>query len=109
MSLHSASSLAFSGLLNMSPTMDMPGDHCDIPPKSAWLNWAIRPPPLRRALSTTPTAAGDTECFFAIRSTRSLSLTDIFVVPGSQIRRRQGRIQADEHAAPADPTAPDDR
>ena len=45
MSLHSASSLALSCVLNMSPTIDMPGDHCDIPPKSAWLNWAIRPPP----------------------------------------------------------------
>ena len=37
-SLQSASSLALSCVLNMSPTIDMPGDHCDIPPKSAWLN-----------------------------------------------------------------------
>jgi hypothetical protein len=76
MSLHSASS-ALSCVLNMSPTIDMPGDHWDIPPKSAWLNWAIRPPPLRRAASTTCTAAGETECFFAIWSTRSLSFADI--------------------------------
>jgi hypothetical protein len=73
----SASSLALSCVLNMSPTIDMPGDHCDIPPKSAWLNWAIRPPPLRSAASTTWTAADDTACFFAIRSTNSSSLTDI--------------------------------
>jgi hypothetical protein len=30
--------LRFSCVLNMSPTMAMPGDHCDMPPKSAWLN-----------------------------------------------------------------------
>ena len=77
MSVHRASSLALSCVLNISPTIDMPGDHCDIPPKSAWLNWAIRPPPLRRAASTTCTAAGETECFFAIRSTRSPSFADI--------------------------------
>jgi hypothetical protein len=35
------------------------------------------PPPLRRAARTTSTAAGDTECFFAIRSTRSPSVSDI--------------------------------
>ena len=61
----------------MSPTIDMPGDHCDIPPKSAWLNWAILPPPRRRAVITTCTAAGDTEYLFAIRSTNSSSLADI--------------------------------
>lgn len=32
---------AFSALLNMSPTMIMPPcDHCPIPPRSGWLNWA---------------------------------------------------------------------
>jgi hypothetical protein len=53
------------------------GDHCDIPPKSAWLNCAIRPPPLRRAVMTTCTAAGDTECLFAKSSTNSPSVSAI--------------------------------
>src|ERR1700742_2094089 len=77
MSVHRAASLALRCVLYISHTLDMPGDHCDIPPKSAWLNWAIRPPPLRRAASTTCTAAGETECLFAIRSTRSPSFADI--------------------------------
>ena len=90
----------------MSPTIDMPGDHCDIPPKSAWLNWAIRPPPLRRAASTTCTAAGETECFFAIRSTRSPSFADIscFLI----LRFDDEMLQAEERTC-SDPASPDER
>jgi hypothetical protein len=30
--------------MNISPTIDIPGDHWDIPPKSGWLNCAMLPP-----------------------------------------------------------------
>jgi hypothetical protein len=62
----------------LSDKADPRGEHCDIPPKSAWLNCAIRPPPLRRAASTTCTAAGETECFFAIRSGGAHALSQRF-------------------------------
>jgi len=69
--------LTSSCLLNMLPTIDMLGNHCDIPPKSACPNWAVRPPPLQRASSRTCTTAGETERYLAIRSTRSPSFAEI--------------------------------
>jgi hypothetical protein len=95
MSVHSASSLDLSCGLNMSPTIDVPGDHRDMPPKSAWLNWAIRPPPLRRADMTTWTAAADTECRLARRSINSLSVSAVpWDVPSLQLRT--GNAQSGE-------------
>jgi tryptophan-rich sensory protein len=56
---HLASKLI--GFQMRPPTIDMPGDHYDIPPKSALLNCAIRPPPRRSATNAACTAAGDKE------------------------------------------------
>jgi|SRR5882724_1384174 len=55
-------------LLNISPTMDIPGDHCDIPPKSEWRNCAMRPPLERSARRIVRTASGETECRIETRS-----------------------------------------
>jgi hypothetical protein len=51
-SVHTASSFDFKLLLNISATIVMPGDHCDMPPNSGWLNWAMLPPPNRSARKT---------------------------------------------------------
>jgi hypothetical protein len=42
-SVQIASSSDLSSLLNMSATMVIPGDHCDMPPKWAWLNSTMPP------------------------------------------------------------------
>ena len=39
--MHTASNFDFRLVLNISPTIDIPGDHWDIPPKSGWLNCAM--------------------------------------------------------------------
>ncbi len=57
-SLHSASTRALSALSNMLPTIVIPPRiHCPFPPSSGILNWAMVPPPSRRATSMASTAS----------------------------------------------------
>jgi len=68
----------------MSPTMVIPGDHCDIPPKSGWLNWAMLPP--RSAYRIVRTASGATECRLERREIRTSSLAcDDMAFPGEDV------------------------
>ena len=61
--------LGLQAVLNISPTIVIPGDHCDMPPKLGWLNCAIRSPLLARAFKSCaqlpPKSRG------ALRSARS--------------------------------------
>jgi hypothetical protein len=61
----------------MSPTMDMPGDHCDMPPKIGVAELSHPPASVADSLYDNCTVAGDTECFFAKRSTNSPSVSAI--------------------------------
>src|SRR6185312_7076437 len=74
------SSLDFRLLLNMSPTMVIPGDHCDMPPKSEWLNWAMVPPPDRSARNIVRTASVETEWRMENRSINASSFNGMSVL-----------------------------
>src|SRR6476620_2967338 len=74
------SSLDFRLLLNMSPTMVIPGDHCDMPPKSEWLNWAMVPPPDRSARNIVRTASVETEWRIETRSIKASSFNGMSVL-----------------------------
>lgn len=63
--------------LNISPTMVIPGDHCDMPPKSEWLNWAMVPPPDRSARNIVRTASVETEWRMETRSINASSFNGI--------------------------------
>jgi hypothetical protein len=100
--------LRLSSLLNMSPTMVIPGDLCDMPPKSAWLNCAIRPPPDRSARSTVRTASAETECLMARRVIKASSVTSSVLPmaiafsgwptwPSRSLRRRTCRGRFERH------------
>ena len=84
----SASTRAFSALLNMSPTMTMPPrDHWPMPPSSGMSNCAWLPPPATSAKSSVSAAAGLTPW----RPATSSSAAPPF---GTQLRHRQSPATA---------------
>src|SRR6188472_4194648 len=59
--------------------MVIPGDHCDMPPKSEWLNWAMVPPPDRSARNMVRTASVETEWRMETRSINASSFNGMGV------------------------------
>ena len=81
-SAQSASTRAFSALLNMSPTITMPPcDHWPMPPSSGMSNCAWLPPPATSAASSASAAAAPTPC-------RAATVRDVAAPLGRQLRHR---------------------
>jgi hypothetical protein len=60
----------------------MPGDHCDIPPKSGWLNCAMVPPPERSACRIVRTASAETEWRIETREMNPSSFSGMVAILG---------------------------
>src|SRR6266404_8155963 len=77
-----ASSFAFKPVLNISPTIVMPGNHWDIPPNSGWLNCAMVPPPERSARRIVRTASAETEWRIETREMNPSSFSGMVAILG---------------------------